>query len=242
MAGLAPAPYAGMILADFGADVIRVDRSPTAGSRPDPTRDYLARGKRSIGINMNCPRELAAPEIPNAIERFSAGAMRAIMPLTAPNPVHANPPPTRVPAPRMNSVGSFTIAIHSRPAAYSKAPTMTDALATKAANPKSVFSDNPADHTEGMSYLNNLPRRLITLYLPLGLILLILLFPFYWMGLTSVKPDEQLLDRFVNRPDDLGAIAFEAIVARHGPMVMRISRATLRDVHHAEDGGEPDGH
>ena len=56
MAGLAPAPYAGMILADFGAEVIRVDRSPTAGSRPDPTRDYLARGKRSIGINMKDPR------------------------------------------------------------------------------------------------------------------------------------------------------------------------------------------
>lgn len=55
MAGLAPAPYAGMILADFGAEVIRVDRSPTAGSRPDPTRDYLARGKRSIGINMKSP-------------------------------------------------------------------------------------------------------------------------------------------------------------------------------------------
>jgi alpha-methylacyl-CoA racemase len=56
MAGLAPAPYAGMILADFGADVVRVDRSPTAGSRPDPTRDYLARGKRSVGINMKDPR------------------------------------------------------------------------------------------------------------------------------------------------------------------------------------------
>ncbi len=56
MAGLAPAPYAGMILADFGAEVIRVDRSPTAGSRADPTRDYLARGKRSIGINLKHPR------------------------------------------------------------------------------------------------------------------------------------------------------------------------------------------
>ena len=60
MAGLAPAPYAGMILADFGADVVRVDRSPTSGSRPDPTRDYLARGKRSIGINMKDPRGVDA--------------------------------------------------------------------------------------------------------------------------------------------------------------------------------------
>ena len=58
MAGLAPAPYAGMILADFGAEVIRVDRSSTAGSRFDPTRDYLARGKRSVGINMKDSRGL----------------------------------------------------------------------------------------------------------------------------------------------------------------------------------------
>ena len=51
-----------------------------------------------------------------------------------------------------------------------------------------------ADNSEGMSYLNNLPRRLVTLYLPLGIILFVLLFPFYWMALTSIKPDTQLLD------------------------------------------------
>jgi multiple sugar transport system permease protein len=51
-----------------------------------------------------------------------------------------------------------------------------------------------ADHSEGMAYLETLPRRLVTLYLPLGIICLVLLFPFYWMALTSIKPDEQLLD------------------------------------------------
>src|ERR1700710_3323995 len=50
------------------------------------------------------------------------------------------------------------------------------------------------DHSEGMSYLESLPRRLVTLYLPLGIIVIILLFPFYWMGLTAIKPDDQLLD------------------------------------------------
>jgi multiple sugar transport system permease protein len=39
-----------------------------------------------------------------------------------------------------------------------------------------------------------LPRRVVTLYLPLFVILIVLLFPFYWMGLTSIKPDEQLID------------------------------------------------
>ena len=45
-----------------------------------------------------------------------------------------------------------------------------------------------------MSYLQSVPRRLVTLYLPLSIIVIILLFPFYWMGLTSMKPDEQLID------------------------------------------------
>lgn len=56
MAGLAPVPYAGMILADFGAEVIRVDRTPAAGAGFDATRDFLARGKKSVGINLKDPR------------------------------------------------------------------------------------------------------------------------------------------------------------------------------------------
>ena len=42
---------------------------------------------------------------------------------------------------------------------------MTDALAAKAANPKAVLSGATADASEGMSYLNRLPRRLVTIYL-----------------------------------------------------------------------------
>jgi alpha-methylacyl-CoA racemase len=46
MAGLAPAPFCGMILADFGADVVRVDRVGAASF------DHLARGKRSVAVNL----------------------------------------------------------------------------------------------------------------------------------------------------------------------------------------------
>src|ERR1700761_5213157 len=63
-----------------------------------------------------------------------------------------------------------------------------------AADPHAVLTGVTADHSEGMSYLESLPRRLVTLYLPLGIIMLVLLFPFYWMALTAVKPDDQLLD------------------------------------------------
>lgn len=73
---------------------------------------------------------------------------------------------------------------------------MTDALIPKVADPgKTLRGSSPlADHSEGMSYLQKLPRRLVTLYLPLSIILLVLLFPFYWMALTAIKPGNQLLD------------------------------------------------
>jgi multiple sugar transport system permease protein len=60
--------------------------------------------------------------------------------------------------------------------------------------PSKVPVSARSDDSDGMSYLESLPRRLVTLYLPLFLILIVLLFPFYWMALTSIKPDEQLID------------------------------------------------
>lgn len=47
IAGLAPAPFAGMVLADFGAKVIRVDRFGKF-----KMSDGLSRGKRSIAIEL----------------------------------------------------------------------------------------------------------------------------------------------------------------------------------------------
>lgn len=47
LAGLAPGPLCGMILADFGAEVVRVDR---LGSVNDPS--HLARGKRSLALDL----------------------------------------------------------------------------------------------------------------------------------------------------------------------------------------------
>ena len=52
---LAPGPYGAMLLADLGADVIRVDRAPVSG--PDVSRfgDIVGRGKRSIALNLKNP-------------------------------------------------------------------------------------------------------------------------------------------------------------------------------------------
>lgn len=52
-----------------------------------------------------------------------------------------------------------------------------------------------ANASEGMAYLNTLPRRVVTVYIPLGIFVFVLLFPFYWMAVTSFKPNEELLSR-----------------------------------------------
>ena len=48
-----------------------------------------------------------------------------------------------------------------------------------------------ADST-GMAYLNTLPRRLVTVYTPLAVFMIVLLFPFYWMAVTTFKPNDEL--------------------------------------------------
>jgi alpha-methylacyl-CoA racemase len=52
IASLAPAPFGCMILADLGADVLRVDRPERSGPRAAQPRDPLSRGRRSIGLNL----------------------------------------------------------------------------------------------------------------------------------------------------------------------------------------------
>jgi len=50
----------------------------------------------------------------------------------------------------------------------------------------------------GMGYLDSVPRRLVTVYLPLLVFVVVLLFPFYWMAITAVKPNSELLSRTGN--------------------------------------------
>ncbi|WP_292834184.1 CaiB/BaiF CoA-transferase family protein [Microbacterium sp.] len=54
LSGIGPGPFAGMLLADLGAEVIRVDRA-TGGSMlqaAEPRLDVLGRGKRSIAVDL----------------------------------------------------------------------------------------------------------------------------------------------------------------------------------------------
>ncbi|MBK1788656.1 CaiB/BaiF CoA transferase family protein [Prauserella cavernicola] len=55
LAGLAPAPFACTILADLGADVIRVDRATPGEDVLGLPYDPLLRGRRTIGVNTKTP-------------------------------------------------------------------------------------------------------------------------------------------------------------------------------------------
>lgn len=52
LAGIGPAPFAGMMLADLGADVVRVDRPGGSASGLPPGGDLLGRGRRSLAADL----------------------------------------------------------------------------------------------------------------------------------------------------------------------------------------------
>ena len=57
IAGIGPGPFCAMLLADLGAEVVRVDRaSAVPDTMPDsPNLDLLNRGRRSVGVNLKTP-------------------------------------------------------------------------------------------------------------------------------------------------------------------------------------------
>ncbi|TVL93026.1 CaiB/BaiF CoA-transferase family protein [Streptomyces sp. SAJ15] len=60
LAGIGPGPFAAMLLADLGADVVRVDRPGGAGLRIDPAYDVTNRNKRSVLIDLKSEQGTAA--------------------------------------------------------------------------------------------------------------------------------------------------------------------------------------
>lgn len=82
ISGLAPAPFCGMLLADFGADVVVVDRLDRHG-QPVQVQDSLRRGKRSIALNLKSKEGKAAfVELVRGadvlVEPFRPGKMEAL--------------------------------------------------------------------------------------------------------------------------------------------------------------------
>lgn len=87
MVGLGPCPFAAMMLADMGAEVIRIDRKARPGASPFPvlgTRfDVLARGRRSLALDLKDPqsRDVVLGLLGQAdavIEGFRPGVMERL--------------------------------------------------------------------------------------------------------------------------------------------------------------------
>ncbi|QKV79333.1 CaiB/BaiF CoA-transferase family protein [Amycolatopsis sp. Hca4] len=95
LAGLAPGPFATMILSDLGADVVRIDRAQPGEDVLGIGTDPLARGRRSAGINTKTPEgvELVLKLCDTAdvlIEGFRPGVAERIG--LGPDVVHARNP------------------------------------------------------------------------------------------------------------------------------------------------------
>jgi alpha-methylacyl-CoA racemase len=85
VAGIGPGPFAGMMLSDMGADVIRIDRADRVkgGDPANPPRDILARGRRSVAVDLKNPEGietvLAMVEQADVIlEGFRPGVMERL--------------------------------------------------------------------------------------------------------------------------------------------------------------------
>ena len=80
--GIGPGPYCGMMLADMGAEIIRVDRSASVGT-PANTTDILARGRKSIAVDLKNPAGVETvlklvAEADVLIEGFRPGVMERL--------------------------------------------------------------------------------------------------------------------------------------------------------------------
>ena len=60
MAGVGPAPFCAMLLADMGAEVVRIDRTGPSGLGVDfpPALDFLARGKKSVALDLKSEADI----------------------------------------------------------------------------------------------------------------------------------------------------------------------------------------
>ena len=84
IAGIGPGPFCGMMLADHGAEVIRVDRAPAAPALfGAPSKDVLNRSRKGINVNLKSPEgtELVRRLCRSAdglIEGFRPGVMERL--------------------------------------------------------------------------------------------------------------------------------------------------------------------
>ncbi|HIL02045.1 MAG TPA: CoA transferase [Myxococcales bacterium] len=85
IAGIGPGPFAGMMLSDMGAEVVRIDRADRVrgGDPANPPKDILARGRRSVAVDLKNPQGVEAvlamvEKADVLIEGFRPGVMERL--------------------------------------------------------------------------------------------------------------------------------------------------------------------
>ena len=83
MAGIGPGPFCGMMLSDLGAEILRIDRADKVRPDATPNKELLARGRKSVGVNLKTPEgvELVLRLLEGAdglIEGYRPGVMERL--------------------------------------------------------------------------------------------------------------------------------------------------------------------
>ena len=83
IAGIGPGPFCAMMLADMGAEVLRIDRAERVTGSKGPSTDFLARGRRSAGVNLKSKEGVAlvldlVARADGILEGFRPGVMERL--------------------------------------------------------------------------------------------------------------------------------------------------------------------
>ena len=83
LAGIGPGPFCCMLLADMGADVIRVDRAANVGQDKDHRYNLLTRGRRNVAVDLKKPEGVEAvlrliDQADALVEGFRPGVMERL--------------------------------------------------------------------------------------------------------------------------------------------------------------------
>lgn len=81
--GIGPGPFCGMMLADMGAEVIRIDRADRVSGDGTMPKDILARGRKSVAVNLKSPEGIETvlrlvEKADVVIEGFRPGVMERL--------------------------------------------------------------------------------------------------------------------------------------------------------------------
>jgi multiple sugar transport system permease protein len=109
---------------------------------------------------------------------------------------------------------------------------MTEAYVPEA---EAVIEAATGDEAPEMLSWDSRARRMVTIYLPLAIFVIVLLFPFYWMAITAVKPDYEMYNYAKYNPfwvfsptlENIRKLLFETDYPRWLMVTMGVATASM---------------